>query len=185
MTVQNILYNHLSRRTILVPLWQSNIANAAKKSSRFNHIRSLWFSTSAMPMGMAPDDKKACIHANRRILNSQCGLAMPYDYRSKAKNTDVYLKHRRIYHSFHSMNSGVSCCRINPIHNDKLHFSCKHVFGVVIKRFAGHSKWANIRHIKAAKDGEKSMRAGRAALRIKIAIRGVFYGFHHPHPFLA
>ena len=37
---------------------------------------------------------------------------------------------------------------------------------------AGHSKWANIRHIKAAKDGEKQKMASKIAQRIRVVVRG-------------
>ncbi|KAF7995704.1 hypothetical protein HCN44_006811 [Aphidius gifuensis] len=38
------------------------------------------------------------------------------------------------------------------------------------KRFAGHSKWANIRHTKAEKDGEKSAMIQSYVKRMKVAI---------------
>ncbi|XP_066140519.1 translational activator of cytochrome c oxidase 1-like [Euwallacea fornicatus] len=38
------------------------------------------------------------------------------------------------------------------------------------KRFAGHSKWANIRHIKGAKDAERSLLFSKLARQIKIAV---------------
>ncbi|XP_059608457.1 translational activator of cytochrome c oxidase 1 [Phlebotomus argentipes] len=37
--------------------------------------------------------------------------------------------------------------------------------------FAGHSKWANIRHTKAAKDGQKSLLFARFARQIRLAIQ--------------
>lgn len=37
---------------------------------------------------------------------------------------------------------------------------------------AGHSKWANIRHIKALKDGQRSLQFIKLARRIRIAIQG-------------
>ncbi|XP_075211732.1 translational activator of cytochrome c oxidase 1 [Lycorma delicatula] len=41
----------------------------------------------------------------------------------------------------------------------------------VCKRYAGHSKWQNIRHTKAAKDGEKSRLYIKIGQQIKIAIQ--------------
>lgn len=38
--------------------------------------------------------------------------------------------------------------------------------------FAGHSKWANIRHIKAAKDGQKSIQFQKYSRQIRLAIQG-------------
>lgn len=38
--------------------------------------------------------------------------------------------------------------------------------------FAGHSKWQNIRHIKAQKDGERSLQFVRLARQIRVAIQG-------------
>jgi hypothetical protein len=38
----------------------------------------------------------------------------------------------------------------------------------IIKRFAGHSKWANIKHIKAAKDAQKSSQFLKFARMIRI-----------------
>lgn len=37
---------------------------------------------------------------------------------------------------------------------------------------AGHSKWANIRHIKGAKDAEKSMNTQRISRQLRLVIRG-------------
>lgn len=37
---------------------------------------------------------------------------------------------------------------------------------------AGHSKWANIRHIKALKDGQRSLQFVKLARQIRIAIQG-------------
>lgn len=42
---------------------------------------------------------------------------------------------------------------------------------------AGHSKWANIRHIKGAKDAEKSMIFNRYARQMRLAIQGLFIFF--------
>lgn len=39
-------------------------------------------------------------------------------------------------------------------------------------RGAGHSKWANIKHTKAAKDSERSAQTSKFVNMIKIAIRG-------------
>jgi len=41
------------------------------------------------------------------------------------------------------------------------------------KRYAGHSKWANIKHIKAQKDGEKQLLFHRLTLQMQIAVRGM------------
>ena len=40
------------------------------------------------------------------------------------------------------------------------------------KRFAGHSKWANIRHTKMEKDMEKSAALQNYIQKMKIAIAG-------------
>lgn len=37
---------------------------------------------------------------------------------------------------------------------------------------AGHSKWANIRHIKAAKDGQKAAMFTKLSRQIRLAIQG-------------
>lgn len=37
---------------------------------------------------------------------------------------------------------------------------------------AGHSKWANIRHIKALKDGQRSVEFARLSRNIKLAVQG-------------
>lgn len=37
---------------------------------------------------------------------------------------------------------------------------------------AGHSKWANIRHIKALKDGQRSLLFIKLARQIRIAVQG-------------
>lgn len=42
---------------------------------------------------------------------------------------------------------------------------------LLIKRFAGHSKWANIKHIKALKDGQKANIFSKYARMIRIAIQ--------------
>lgn len=39
-------------------------------------------------------------------------------------------------------------------------------------RFAGHSKWQNIRHIKGAKDAERSALFHRLARQMKVAVQG-------------
>lgn len=41
--------------------------------------------------------------------------------------------------------------------------------------FAGHSKWANIRHIKAAKDGQKAVEFARYSRQIRLAIQGEYF----------
>lgn len=42
------------------------------------------------------------------------------------------------------------------------------------KRFAGHSKWANIKHIKAEKDNERMVLFHHLKLQMQIAIQGIF-----------
>lgn len=46
------------------------------------------------------------------------------------------------------------------------------------KRFAGHSKWQNIRHIKQEKDAERSAIFKSLATRMKIAIAGKDFNFN-------
>lgn len=43
---------------------------------------------------------------------------------------------------------------------------------LVIKRNAGHSKWQNIRHIKGAKDAERSKLFTKLSSQIKVAVVG-------------
>jgi hypothetical protein len=43
-----------------------------------------------------------------------------------------------------------------------------------IRRNAGHSKWANIKHIKAAKDAEKSLTFQKVAQLIRLAVQGKY-----------
>jgi hypothetical protein len=45
-----------------------------------------------------------------------------------------------------------------------------------IRRNAGHSKWANIKHIKAAKDAQKSITFQKMSQLIRLAIQGK-YGY--------
>lgn len=42
------------------------------------------------------------------------------------------------------------------------------------KRFAGHSKWANIKHIKAERDHEKMVLFHKFKLKMQVAIQGIF-----------
>lgn len=42
------------------------------------------------------------------------------------------------------------------------------------KRFAGHSKWENIRHIKAENDHERMVVFYKLKLKMQIAIQGIF-----------
>ncbi|XP_066995177.2 uncharacterized protein [Anabrus simplex] len=51
----------------------------------------------------------------------------------------------------------------------QLLFTCK--LCSTSRRFAGHSKWANIKHIKAAKDGEKSQTFARMGRLIRVAVQ--------------
>ena len=55
-------------------------------------------------------------------------------------------------------------------HSDISRGSCP--TGQPTRGMAGHSKWANIRHIKAAKDGEKQKMASKIAQRIRVVVRG-------------
>lgn len=41
------------------------------------------------------------------------------------------------------------------------------------KRYAGHSKWQNIRHIKAAKDAQKNDAFTRLSRQLKLAAQGM------------
>lgn len=43
---------------------------------------------------------------------------------------------------------------------------------IIFKRFAGHSKWANIRHVKGAKDAEKSNTFARLSRQMRVAASG-------------
>ena len=42
----------------------------------------------------------------------------------------------------------------------------------VVRCMAGHSKWANIKHNKAAQDAIKSRTASKVSMLIRIAIKG-------------
>lgn len=48
---------------------------------------------------------------------------------------------------------------------------------LLVKTMAGHSKWQNIRHIKAAKDQQKSDLAFKFSQRIRILIKGRLFFF--------
>lgn len=48
----------------------------------------------------------------------------------------------------------------------------RRLFHTASCNLAGHSKWANIRHIKAAKDGQKSVQFARYSRQIRLAIQG-------------
>lgn len=43
-----------------------------------------------------------------------------------------------------------------------------------IRRNAGHSKWANIKHTKAAKDAQKSVTFQKMSQLIRLAIQGKY-----------
>jgi hypothetical protein len=43
-----------------------------------------------------------------------------------------------------------------------------------IRRDAGHSKWANIKHTKAAKDAQKSLTFQKMAQLIRLAVQGKY-----------
>lgn len=43
---------------------------------------------------------------------------------------------------------------------------------LIQKRHAGHSKWQNIRHIKGAKDAERSQLFLRLSRQMKVAVQG-------------
>lgn len=43
---------------------------------------------------------------------------------------------------------------------------------LVLKRYAGHSKWQNIRHTKALKDTQRSQLYSQLGQRMKVAIQG-------------
>lgn len=48
------------------------------------------------------------------------------------------------------------------------------VFNQVTKRYAGHSKWQNIKHIKGAKDAERSLIFAKLARLMKVAVIGCY-----------
>lgn len=55
---------------------------------------------------------------------------------------------------------------------------CKNIINYTeCKRFAGHSKWANIRHTKMQKDGEKSAALQMYIKKMKIAVAGKYLKF--------
>ncbi len=47
------------------------------------------------------------------------------------------------------------------------------------RRHAGHSKWANIRHTKGAKDAQKANATDKIVRQIRIAVRGQYYSILH------
>lgn len=53
--------------------------------------------------------------------------------------------------------------KICSLHNDVNSFA---------KRFAGHSKWANIRHIKGLKDAERANYFLKLTRQMRVAIQG-------------
>ena len=64
-------------------------------------------------------------------------------------------------HSFRFLLQNTKVCSDIAVHNLK-----------VLKRNAGHSKWANIKHTKAAKDAEKSTIFHKMARLMRLAIQG-------------
>lgn len=51
-------------------------------------------------------------------------------------------------------------------------FLTLNLYNNITKRFAGHSKWANIKHIKAQKDSERSLNFTKISRQIKVAAQG-------------
>lgn len=43
----------------------------------------------------------------------------------------------------------------------------------IVKRNAGHSKWANIKHIKATKDAQRSLLFTKLSRQMKVAAQGL------------
>lgn len=43
---------------------------------------------------------------------------------------------------------------------------------IIMKRYAGHNKWSNIKHIKGANDQQKSLLFSKLSRQMKLAIRG-------------
>lgn len=43
----------------------------------------------------------------------------------------------------------------------------------VIKRYAGHSKWQNIKHIKGEKDAQRSLLFTKLGRMMKVAVTGI------------
>lgn len=39
---------------------------------------------------------------------------------------------------------------------------------------AGHSKWANIKHTKGLKDGQRALEFGRLSRTIRLAVQGIY-----------
>lgn len=53
--------------------------------------------------------------------------------------------------------------------------SCQYGLPLIIStRHAGHSKWANIKHTKALKDGQRSQLFAKLGHKIKVTIYGKF-----------
>ena len=48
-------------------------------------------------------------------------------------------------------------------------------FNIQPRRYKGHSKWSNIRHIKAAKDSSKQAATTHILLQLRGAVRGEFH----------
>lgn len=44
----------------------------------------------------------------------------------------------------------------------------------IIKRYAGHSKWQNIRHIKGAKDAERAQLFVKLSKMMRVAVVGMY-----------
>lgn len=56
------------------------------------------------------------------------------------------------------------------------HLQCRaSLCNIVVKRNAGHSKWANIKHTKGANDQQKSLLFAKLSRQMKLAIRGELF----------
>ncbi|CAJ0761816.1 17380_t:CDS:2 [Entrophospora sp. SA101] len=62
------------------------------------------------------------------------------------------------------------CNSINR--NSRSNIQLKHIFlNYNQKRFAGHNKWSKVKHIKVAKDGERSMLFARISKEIQLSVK--------------
>lgn len=57
--------------------------------------------------------------------------------------------------------------------NTLIYYTCRNIF-IETRRYAGHSKWKNIKATKEAQDGEKSAIFRSLAFKMKAVIKGIY-----------
>ena len=79
--------------------------------------------------------------------------------------------------------SSWACSRQSLCHQMKERVRSQALYGQPI-RMAGHSKWANRRHLKAAKDAEKGKTASAILKKLRAAVQGLLVKFKEKKPLL-